>query len=328
MSERYIQVLSATRALPRIVKRSLVPAGYLVDSGGLDAESLSRSFDERTPDLFIVDADAEFEKLSPIMEMLGSRAPEAGFLLVARSLDNYPLLEKLLDLGLGNVIANHGGLAASKDRIDETELIATVEKLLSKDIFGIEKYLLSAGGIRVKEFTVEHSSQRAERLEELEDFLSAIDCYDRIQPMVLAVADELLMNAIFSAPRDAEGAPKYEKLNRREAFALEPDERVSFRYACDGRSIYVSVSDNFGSLDRDTLLKYLGKGLLEKGEGKVEEKEGGAGLGLYMVVHNMTQLVFNVQRQKRTEIIASFYVRGGLRAFRASGQSLNLFLID
>jgi hypothetical protein len=60
---------------------------------------------------------------------------------------------------------------------------------------------------------------------------------------------------------------------------------------------------------------------------EVEYKKGGAGLGLYMVVHSITQLVFNIQANNATEVIAAFYVRSGLRAFRSSGLSLNLFLL-
>lgn len=144
--------------------------------------------------------------------------------------------------------------------------------------------------------------------------------------MIQAVADELIMNAVFSAPRDASGAPKYEARERRASFPLEPHEAVDFAYACDGKNVHLSVSDRFGSLDREMIIKYLGRGLMgEKGE--VENKVGGAGLGLYMVVHSISNLVFNIQAGVRTEIIASFYIRSGLRGFRTAGQSLNLFLL-
>ena len=72
--------------------------------------------------------------------------------------------------------------------------------------------------------------------------------------------------------------------------------------------------------------RYPNRGLMtEKKE--VEYKTGGAGLGLYMVVHSISQLVFNIEPGKRTEVIAVFYIRSGLRALRSSGQSLNLFIL-
>ena len=46
----------------------------------------------------------------------------------------------------------------------------------------------------------------------------------------------------------------------------------------------------------------------------------------WLVNNSITQLVFNVEVGKKTEAIASFFVRNGIRGFRASGQSLNLFI--
>ena len=60
----------------------------------------------------------------------------------------------------------------------------------------------------------------------------------------------------------------------------------------------------------------------------MEDKDGGAGLGLFMVLNSITQLTFNIEQGKRTEAIASFYIRSGARAFKSSGRSLNLFMVN
>jgi hypothetical protein len=89
----------------------------------------------------------------------------------------------------------------------------------------------------------------------------------------------------------------------------------------------MSVNDSFGALDRKMLLGYIGSSLRnEKGQVSTKSEGGGAGLGLHLVVNSITQLVFNVDVGKRTEVIASFFIRNGIRGFRASGQSLNLFM--
>jgi len=46
-----------------------------------------------------------------------------------------------------------------------------------------------------------------------------------------------------------------------------------------------------------------------------------------MVFNSITQLCFNIDQGKRTEVIALFYVRGGARAFKLSGRSLNIFVL-
>jgi hypothetical protein len=139
------------------------------------------------------------------------------------------------------------------------------------------------------------------------------------------VADELLMNAMFNAPRDAEGNPKYAHRDR-SYLQLESSETVSMKYCCDGRHIALSVKDPFGSLDREVMLKYLGRCLGKSVE--LEEREAGAGLGLYIVFSSITQLAFNIHVGKATEVIALFYIRAGPRAFNGSGKSLNIFLLQ
>jgi hypothetical protein len=200
----------------------------------------------------------------------------------------------------------------------------TCEKLISGDIFGLERYL-SLRELDIREHVLDHAGKRQDVIERFDSFLEAIDCYKGLRAVILTVADELLMNAIFSAPRDAEGRPKYDHRERSDRFPLEPHEAVTFRFGCDGRNVVMSVADRFGSLDRDLLLEYLGSGLRQE-KGKVAMKSSSAGLGLHLVINSITQLVFNVEVGKKTEVIASFFVRNGIRGFRASGQSLNLFI--
>jgi hypothetical protein len=47
-----------------------------------------------------------------------------------------------------------------------------------------------------------------------------------------------------------------------------------------------------------------------------------------MVFNSITQLTFNIQAGVSTEVIAMFYARSGARAFKASGRSLNIFVLQ
>ncbi len=133
------------------------------------------------------------------------------------------------------------------------------------------------------------------------------------------------MNAIFNAPRKPDGSAKYVDMNR-EQLSLEPQEHATLRFACDGRYVALSVTDPFGSLDRDVIVKYLQR-CFSEGPAEMEEKEAGAGLGLFMVFNSITQLTFNIHIGHATEVVALFYIRSGARAFRASGRSLNIFAL-
>lgn len=309
----------------RSVRRSLAAAGHDITCSAFDRAALKRRFAEPI-DMLIADADvADLDSLMWMIDTFKTERPSGVVLLLSSELGNQPIVDQLISSKLNNLVGKHGAVTASRDMIDEAELIATVDKLLRRDIFGLDKYLPPR--VRIYTHTVTRSDERSRALSELESFLRAIDCYRSIEPMILTVADELLMNAVFSAPRDAENKPKYEERERHERFALEPTEYVEFRYACDGRSVLVSVSDQFGSIDRDALVGYLGSGFLGQ-KATVRETKGGAGIGLYMIAHSITQLVFNIHKRVRTEVIATFYIRSGLRAFRESGQSLNLFIVE
>ena len=231
---------------------------------------------------------------------------------------------QLLGQGLNNLIARHGGLTATQELVDEQELIVTCQKLLTQDIFGLEKYL-ATWGVCVHETNITSTDSKAQAMEELEAFLEHIDCHGTIIPAISLVADELLMNAIFNAPIEG-GVRKYSTIDRSHPLVLGPAEQVRFRYACDGKYVAVSVSDNFGSLDREVVIRYLEQAFIGK-RAQIEQKQGGAGIGLYLVFNSITQLVFNIEEDQQTEVIAMFYIRSGARTFRTSGRSLNLFFL-
>ena len=138
------------------------------------------------------------------------------------------------------------------------------------------------------------------------------------------MAHELIMNAIFSAPVNAQGEPKYESADRTQPLSLVPHEYVEMNYACDGYNVLVAVTDNFGSLARRTLVEHLQHGWLGQ-QKAVRFDTGGAGLGLHVVFNSATQLIVNVEAGVRTEIITIYYVRDGLRRRGEMGHSLNLF---
>jgi hypothetical protein len=322
MRGAHVTVVSENRHIVRSVTRALVSGGARVHTCGFAASDVRNELSERR-DLILIDADHDAFEVSNAVNEIASYARDCKVLVLCRELAG-TIADLILEGDLDHVVAKHGGVTVSRDIIDETELIVTCEKLISGQIFGLERYL-SLPELDIREHQLDHSAKRQEVLDHFDAFLEAIDCYQGLRAVILTVADELLMNAIFSAPRDDEGRPKYDHRDRTDRFPLEPNEVVTFRYGCDGRNVVMSVADLFGSLDRAMLLEYLGAGLRQE-KGKVAPKTSSAGLGLHLVINSITQLTFNVDVGKKTEVIASFFVRNGIRGFRASGQSLNLFI--
>jgi hypothetical protein len=317
-----VLAVSDSRNIIRLLARSLTPAGWELSASNFKKQQALDRLSDYT--MCILDADGPPDTINAMLDHLYDTQSETIALLLSHD-TNSPFMRNLLrDQPLNNLIAKQGGISAVKERIDETELIVTCQKLFAKDIFGLEKYI-ATWGVQSNEHRITSTADKKAALRQLRNYLQKLDCYSSINNSVLWVADELLMNAMFNAPRDAEGKPKYADHDRSN-LQLESGEAVSMKYCCDGRHIALSVRDPFGSLDREVMLKYLNRCLGNSVE--LEEREAGAGLGLYIVFNSITQLAFNIHAGVATEVIALFYIRAGPRAFNGSGKSLNIFLLQ
>ncbi len=120
--------------------------------------------------------------------------------------------------------------------------------------------------------------------------------------MAMLVADELISNAVHNAPVDADGVHYRAELPRDAELVLDARHQVRLRWGCDARYLALEVTDPFGSLDRDTVLRSLtARDMRESG--------GGAGMGVALSYRSCDHLVFNLAPGKRTEIIALIDVR-------------------
>lgn len=99
--------------------------------------------------------------------------------------------------------------------------------------------------------------------------------------------DEMLMNAIYDAPGGT---------------GVHAD--AELQVACDGKRFAVSVRDGFGTLARATVLRYLHKCLHQAQQ--IDNKVGGAGLGLYMLANTASAVVFSVRPGASTQVTCVF----------------------
>lgn len=143
--------------------------------------------------------------------------------------------------------------------------------------------------------------------------------------LVAGVAHELLMNAMYTAPRSSDGRQKYAH-DRKQFIRLEPDEVPSLRWATDGQRLGIQVSDRFGGLDREHLYGGILRGLDSAHLGEaVDVRGGGAGLGLYQIYASASSVFVEVQRTRRTDIVAMFDLDVSLRDQRSVPTTLCFF---
>ncbi len=216
-------------------------------------------------------------------------------------------------------------LLAKNGEVDAEDLIVTVQKLLRRDVFGIEKYFI--WGVQVVSTKLTRSTEKNQLLSYAEAYAKSIGVRPRVVSLMCTVADELVTNAIFNAPRDANGRHRYAHLPRADEVALAPGEAIEVKFCCDGRRLGIAATDPFGSLTQERLLSYLAK-CFRKGDDQVDNKPGGAGLGFYYIFEAVSHLVVNISVGKRTEMIGLIDIRGSYKDFAGSNKSFNVFAED
>ncbi len=141
------------------------------------------------------------------------------------------------------------------------------------------------------------------------------------------VAHELLMNAMYDAPRDEDGRPRY-AYDRRQALALDEHEVPVFRMACDGVHIALQCNDPFGALRRGTVFASIERGLsaANASPGEVlDTSGGGAGLGLFRIYAASTSMVVDVSPGSNTSVTSMVALDVNPREARTMPVSLHVF---
>ncbi len=113
-------------------------------------------------------------------------------------------------------------------------------------------------------------------------------------------ADEILMNALYAAPRAAAAGARVGK----QAIAERAARSVGVSWVRAGDTFYLAVRDSWGSLRRDALVDRWAGALAGGGE-------GGAGLGMSIVAGACTGVHFTVAPGVATECVCTFDLRQG-----------------
>jgi hypothetical protein len=204
----------------------------------------------------------------------------------------------------------------------ERDLRVTLEKLLSNDVFGMERYFANAPDAgNPARFRCTSATQRDELLEWVRSYAAACRVRSRLLDVLLVATDEMITNALYNAPTDGRGNHPYAGLSR--AVPVTLDNHVDIELRCDGQRLGLSTRDPFGSLRPEVVHASLRR-CFHKPEPR-PGSTGGAGLGLYLLLSSLSQLVFNVAPGRRTEVIGLLELRSQARA-QAAGKSFNLFV--
>jgi hypothetical protein len=193
------------------------------------------------------------------------------------------------------------GMMVAED-FDMKLLSAMATRVLAGDIFGLEKHV--PWGAQIHSYLVGDYQEKSLCIAQVSEFAEIMSVRRKYRESIEQCLDEMLMNALYDAPVDEQGRPIFSEIPTKTRISLRVEQKVVVQYACDGKQFVVGVRDAFGTLERDTVLRYLHKCL--HSEQQIDRKAGGAGLGLYLITNSSTGVYFNVLPGVATEAVCTF----------------------
>lgn len=228
--------------------------------------------------------------------------------------------QQIADFALGREGARH--FISYKAKWSGIYLKPTLKKLSGDLTWGLSPYLLA--NTRVQSFLIKNNSDKIKILEDLAAFADQLKCFSALGDIVCSVADEMISNSIFDAPRDGLGRSKYSHLAKTEDLALKPHEMTSIRYASDRKFIAISVEDSFGALTWDMVASSIRKGYSVDAEATYEQVQE-AGTGLFRVFDRSHCLVVNSRPGNRTEVISLIALDRSFQEYIQEGKCFSFF---
>ncbi len=142
-------------------------------------------------------------------------------------------------------------------------------------------------------------------------------------------AHELLMNAMYDAPVDASGHPRYAG-DRQRDINLEEHEIPMLRLTVDSSHLALDISDPFGRLPRGKLFGGILRGrsgvLAEHASSVLDVSDGGAGLGLFNLYS--TAAVLRVEVVAGQQTLVSWMIDRTINQREARSLARSVYYIE
>jgi hypothetical protein len=240
--------------------------------------------------VFFATGDGNVGSLPPLIAKLRDRAHVTVVTPKAALQD---LTDYLRDDRINHVVVG--------DELDHGVFV-TAQKLLTGDIFGVEKYL--PAGTPVHYARLRDFEGRGKAIDTVLGFAEEAKMRRQVRNAIGQVCEELLMNALYDAPVDAEGKQIFAEVDPHDRTRSRSPRPVSIRYAATDDVFAVAVRDRFGRLAKNTILSYIDKCITSPNQ--IDRKTYGAGLGLYLVANAAASYVVNVAHGIATEVVCTF----------------------
>tara|TARA_R110002072_G_scaffold534_5_gene3749 strand:+ start:5090 stop:7519 length:2430 start_codon:yes stop_codon:yes gene_type:complete len=167
---------------------------------------------------------------------------------------------------------------------------------LEKSLVGNEIKVDTLAGANTIQNTLEINDSKNinEKLTELLNQLNFEDYFSECKNILFQVGNELLVNAFYHSSEETSSQ------SRKESIELQND-KISFSLFQGDHGVGIVVEDFSGKLSKEVTVDSLIRAVKEK---TPEDKDGGAGLGLYLSLNKSNILVFDVTEGSSTRVIS------------------------
>jgi len=225
------------------------------------------------------------------------------------------------------------GVAAKDERVNHVfgrratnplrlwEVLHVVRRLIKHyELEGIKPFL--HWGARMHETVVASSEDLHHVVEWVPTFCEKLGTPPKVQETFAELAHELLMNAVYDAPVDAEGKHLY-ALDRKQDVVLSEEQAALFSMGTDGETLAVSVRDPFGGLARRHVFGGMHRALAANGQ--LDTEGGGAGLGMLYIYQHGYGSFFTIKPGISTEVTVLYDLGLNRREFTTLPRSVHVF---
>lgn len=288
MSKRRVLAISSDLDQLRRIVAALERAGADVDAvrtpDAIDGDIIPHRY------IFHATSGGKLDSIGPLLAKLRDRAHVT---VVTPQAPLAELTSYMTDARVNHVIVG--------EELDHGVYV-TAQKLLTGDIFGVEKYLppgTDVNYVRLRDF-----EGRGKAIDTILQFAEAAKMRRQVRTAIGSVCEELLMNALYDAPVDSAGKSVFADIDPHDRTRSRSPRPVSIRYAATPDKFAIAVRDRFGRLAKNTILSYIAKCIHSPNQ--IDRKTYGAGLGLYLVANAAASYVVNVAYGIATEVVCTF----------------------
>lgn len=199
-----------------------------------------------------------------------------------------PQIERLMNDKVRHLVIEPVSLGGKR-----SPLLLAVNDLLRKRKWEIAEHVKD--GTQIHVFQLSSSAEKEDVIAAMESMVKGETAeHELLRQKGALLADEMLENAFYGAPKGADGNKIFRKGEQR---SLLPGEKIVFRFAFDGETLAMEMADNWGSLAPDMIMEYLARNQNSSG---LPDDIGGR--GLFIIWRFLDQFHVNITPGNQTVV--------------------------